>query len=152
MRVIVKDVESVEQKNTGTHCAAYASVCVIVWGLSGPHGLSLPSRLMWAQMSTQLDLICSICLQECVFVFMCVRWVTVTHHGPGEAVIWTLMCKPPAELIHTFWLHLQSASVTTNACCQMCKVISFLDWGVNHCQLSWWILLSRWFWTDNYPV
>lgn len=122
MRVIVKDVESLEQKNTGLICAAYAPVCVIVWGLSGPRGLSLPSCLMWAQMSTQLDLIGSICLQECVFVFMFVRWVTVTHHGAGEAVIWPLMCKPPAELIHTF-----SAASPKCLCLssQMCKISDF---------------------------
>lgn len=76
-------------------------LCLIVWGLSGPRGLSLPSRLMWVQMSAQLDLICSICLLECVCVRVCVCEMS---HGdsPWFGGIWPLMCKPPAQLISTF--------------------------------------------------
>lgn len=115
--------ESVEQKNTVTHlCCLCVCVCDClrsVW--SSRFIASLLSDVSsdeHAAGSNLQHLSAGVCVCLCL-------WLWVIHHGPGEAVIWPLMCKQPAELIHTFWLHLQSASVTTNACCQICKISDF---------------------------
>lgn len=132
-------------------CAAYASVCVIVWGLSGPRGLLLPSCLMWAQMSTQLDLTCSICLQECVCacVYDCEWFITVRGKQWSDPWCASNLQNSSTPFGCISKVHLWQRMLAVK---YVKSVISFLDWGVNHCQLSWWILLSRWFWTDNYPV